>query len=177
MAKKELREEMMSTRDALSKDEKDQHSQVASAKVMQLVTKLKPKVVHTFIPMGSEVDIMPAIAKMLQQEITVVVSRTLENRKLEHLVLTDADNLEDGKFGTRHPANAPVFNGNYNLILVPGLAFDLNANRLGYGAGYYDTFLKDNPDAFKAGVCYPFQLHQSIPVEEHDVVLDQIIVG
>ena len=77
---------------------------------------------------------------------------------------------------TFHSAKADIYTANYDLIIVPGLAFNKNNYRLGYGGGYYDTFLSEHPEAYKLGIFYPFQKVESLPLEEHDQQLDGILV-
>ena len=62
-----------------------------------------------------------------------------------------------------------------DLILVPGVAFDLQGNRLGRGKGYYDKILKQTQQAYKIGVCFDFQCLRHVPTEEHDVCMDLVI--
>jgi 5-formyltetrahydrofolate cyclo-ligase len=63
-----------------------------------------------------------------------------------------------------------------DLVLVPGLAFSRDGHRLGRGGGFYDRLLAGRArDAVKVGVCFALQLHDSIPREAHDVVLDAVI--
>jgi 5-formyltetrahydrofolate cyclo-ligase len=61
-----------------------------------------------------------------------------------------------------------------DLILVPGMAFDKNYNRIGRGKGYYDRFLH-GLDTFKIGICFHFQLLENIPVSETDIAMDMVI--
>mgnify|MGYP005751450281 CR=1 FL=1 len=146
--------------------------------VKQLTTmldQLQPGSVHCFLPIGSEVDIMPLIEYLLFSQATVVCPRSLPKRKMENLILKSIHELENGIFGTKHPANAKRFENTYDIIIVPGLAFDHLGNRVGYGAGYYDTFLIQHPDALKVGVTYSFQLVDKIPIEEHDIQMDKVI--
>lgn len=112
---------------------------------------------------------------MLNSKVTVVTPKTLPNRKLQHLTLKSLDEVEKGVFGTSHPANTKEYLGEYDLIIVPGLAFNDANHRLGYGGGYYDNFLTQHPLAFKLGICYAFQNVEYIPMEPHDVILDEII--
>ena len=60
-----------------------------------------------------------------------------------------------------------------DLILVPGMAFDLNGNRLGRGKGFYDRFLP-NTKAHKIGICFKFQIVERVPTEEFDVKMDEV---
>lgn len=63
---------------------------------------------------------------------------------------------------------------NIDLIIVPGVAFDREGNRLGRGKGFYDRLLHDLA-AYKVGVCFSFQLLDSVPVDPHDVKMDTVI--
>lgn len=62
-----------------------------------------------------------------------------------------------------------------DFIIVPGMAFDLEGNRLGRGKGYYDRILKSCGGAYKVGICFPFQLVEKVPTEECDVAMDKVI--
>jgi 5-formyltetrahydrofolate cyclo-ligase len=62
-----------------------------------------------------------------------------------------------------------------DLIIVPLVAFDESCNRIGMGGGYYDRFLKNYPKARKVGLAYELQKVSHVPVEQHDVRLDQIV--
>lgn len=175
IAKKALRQKMRQLRDSRDLQEKRDHDRRINLLLKKLIQERKAASVHSFLPMGSEVDLHPLIEELLKNGTSVVCPRTLPKRKLEHLVLKSTHELEDGVFGTKHPAEANVFDGDYDIILVPGLAFDTAGNRLGYGAGYYDSFLENHPEAFKVGVAYPFQVLDKVPTEIHDVKLDRII--
>ncbi len=87
--------------------------------------------------------------------------------------------LKPGVFGILEPRkeSASLFNaGEIDLIVVPGVAFDEKRNRIGYGAGFYDRFLKSvKPDCLKIGIAFEFQIYNTIPIEEHDMPLDLII--
>tara|TARA_R110002124_G_scaffold72070_3_gene192955 strand:+ start:1100 stop:1657 length:558 start_codon:yes stop_codon:yes gene_type:complete len=146
------------------------------AELEKLVKEKNAKVVHAYLPMGTEIDIRPFIQNALTKGIKIISPKTLPKRQLENLELHSLLAVEKGVFGTSYPANSTVYSGNYDLVIVPGLAFDNQNFRLGYGGGYYDTFLEQHPTAFKIGIFYPFQEVTSVPKENHDVCLDQILV-
>lgn len=173
--KQKLRQEMRQHRAELDHETKKKLDAALIHKLEELIKKRLPKRVHCYLPMGSEADIYPVVDFMLRSGITVVTPKSLPKRKLEHLVLKSVHELEDGLFGTKHPAEGRPFGGSYDLILVPGLAFDGQGHRLGYGGGYYDSFLKDHSSAYKVGVAYPFQMVDSLPAEAHDVRLDEVV--
>ncbi|NLJ79396.1 MAG: 5-formyltetrahydrofolate cyclo-ligase, partial [Tissierellia bacterium] len=63
-----------------------------------------------------------------------------------------------------------------DLILVPGVAFDHRGYRIGYGGGYYDTFLaKVDKDVTKIGLCFNIQIIPEVPTESHDIPVDYIL--
>ena len=61
------------------------------------------------------------------------------------------------------------------FMLVPGVAFDLEGNRIGYGKGYYDNYLKDYPEILTVGICFSNQILEKIPFEDCDIRLDYVI--
>lgn len=175
-AKVELRTNMLSQRQTLDNSAIAYHSYNLCEKLKSETLKLKAKTVHTFLPMSNEVDLYPFIRWCLNTNITVITTKTLKNRTLKHLVLHSLSDLTDGVFGTKHPATEEEHQGDIDIIIVPGLAFDNSNMRLGYGGGYYDTFLVNHPKAIKIGVGFPFQLIDQVPVEEHDVRLNRILI-
>ncbi|HAD12442.1 MAG TPA: 5-formyltetrahydrofolate cyclo-ligase [Saprospirales bacterium] len=172
-----LRQQMLAARAAMPAAEKTLLDQAICNQLWAWTLEHQPGVVHTYLPMGDEVDVRPFIQQALQAGITVVAPKSLKGRQLEHLVLRSLDELEPGIFGTSHPAGGQVYTGAYDLFVVPGLAFDIQGNRLGYGAGYYDLFLGNQPRGYKVGVCYPFQIVTALPTESHDVPLDAVWCG
>lgn len=89
---------------------------------------------------------------------------------------TGVEGLQKGNLGIWEPAASGTFVGSIDLILVPGVAFDIHKNRLGRGKGFYDRFFK-SVDVEKWGVGFDFQLVDSIPTDENDVQLDKIITA
>lgn len=82
--------------------------------------------------------------------------------------------LAEGNFRIPEPQNHP-YTGDFDLIVVPGMAFDADGHRLGRGRGYYDRFLTRHPDVHTIGICFDFQLLPEIPTEPHDRIIDEII--
>ena len=175
--KKELRKEMALKRNAIIPSLKTEMDESICTQLFTLITQHKAKIVHTYIPMGSEIDLTPLIQQLLDSGIKVVCPKTLPNRKLEHRYLYSLNELEEGVMKTFHPKKADLYTGMCDLIIVPGLAYDENNYRLGYGGGYYDEFLANQKGAVKVGAFYPFQKVSEIPIELHDQGLDQVIAS
>ena len=175
MTKDKLRRLIKDLRTHYPESLRRKHAARVNEALWQVVAGHHYEIIHCFIPLPDEIDVFPFVQRAIQENKTVIVPRTLPGRTLEHLILKHPENLVAGRFGTLYPQDAPIYSGKLDLIVVPGLAFDRRGNRLGYGAGYYDSFLSQNPEAMKVGVGFPFQVLEHIPVEPHDVVLDRII--
>jgi 5-formyltetrahydrofolate cyclo-ligase len=135
------------------------------------------RVVHSYLPIKGEIDVSPFLKWLLDKQIKVVCPMVLPKRQLESLELLHFDHFDTGPFNTLHPAGNAIYKGNIDLVIMPGLAYDTELNRLGYGGGYYDRFLANHPDALKAAVLYPFQLIDKVPIAEHDVKMDELVLS
>jgi len=171
-----LRQNMLKKRALLHSLKKTAYDKLICNRLAETISKVNAQVVHAYIPMGSEIDITPLIQQLLDKDIIVVAPKTLKNRQLKNLILNSLSELETGIAKTQHPANATEYQGNYDVIIVPGLAFDKQNYRLGYGGGYYDGFLATQPNALKIGIFYPFQEVEKVPTEPHDEQLSAIYV-
>jgi 5-formyltetrahydrofolate cyclo-ligase len=173
--KQQLRAVMLEMRNGFSASEKAAAEKRVCDQLINLIKEQKAKVVHSFLPMGKELNHTPVIEFCLANQITVITTKTLPKSTLQHLVLADLNDLENGVFGTKYPRNAKEWTGTYDLIIVPGLAFDSDGNRLGYGGGYYDAFTKNHPRSWKVAVAFPFQLVNRVPVEQFDQKVDSVL--
>lgn len=95
--------------------------------------------------------------------------------KMEFYLVESEEELVRGTYGILEPTGesekAP---GDDGLVIVPGIAFDKNHNRLGYGKGYYDRYLKAHPGLIKLGIAFDIQLVDKIPAEECDCKMDMV---
>jgi 5-formyltetrahydrofolate cyclo-ligase len=129
------------------------------------------RVILFFAPLPDELDVWPLMEKLLASGKTAALpwfdpaTETYLARRVEN----PAAEVVNGKFGVREPARTCVEMplDQINLILTPGMAFDLSGNRLGRGKGFYDRLLEKTA-GIKCGVCHDFQLLEKIPSEPHD---------
>ena len=89
--------------------------------------------------------------------------------------LTDFSQLEPGYFGIPEPVRGEIVDWEDALMVMPGVAFDIHNNRVGYGGGFYDRFLEKHPDIFRLAVAFDFQILDQVPTEPTDIC-PQIIV-
>lgn len=132
--------------------------------------------IHIYFPMNNEIDTRQIIRLCRAKGIKVILPRTdFKTNTLTNYVIYDWDDLEPTRFNMLEPKiNCEAFNGSPDLIVVPGVAFDFNKNRLGYGGGYYDRFLS-SAKSLKIAVAYDEQIVESLPTEIHDIKMDLII--
>ena len=88
--------------------------------------------------------------------------------------LTSDTEFAVGDFNILEPQNRPYTDG-YDLIVVPGVAFDPTGNRLGRGRGYYDRFLLQHKNVAKIGICFDFQMVEQVPTEPNDIRMDSVL--
>lgn len=121
-----------------------------------------------------EVDTHEFIRKWSRKKrilLPVVVGDDLELR-----IYTGPDDMAIGAYGIDEPTGELFTDyAAIDFIAVPGVAFDRSGNRLGRGKGYYDRLLPRIPSAYKAGICFPFQLVEEVPAEAFDIRMDEVI--
>lgn len=175
LEKKLLRAQMLRRRNELNTEKKAHYDQEICWQLEKIIRENNYQTIHAYIPMANEIDISPLLQNLLDQGIQVICPKTLPKRKLENRILYSLSELETGIMKTQHPLKADVYEGQIDIIIVPGLAYDATNYRLGYGGGYYDNFLVNHPNARRIGIFYPFQKVSQVPKEEHDLQLDLIL--
>lgn len=140
------------------------HPVFRAARIVLLYHSLKDEVyTHEFVrKWSSEKQIL----------LPVVVGDELELR-----VYTGPHDLKPGAYGIEEPTGELFTSyADIDLAVIPGVAFDASGNRLGRGKGYYDRLLP-HLNAFRAGICFPFQLVEEVPAEPFDIRMDAIITA
>lgn len=131
-----------------------------------------------YAPLPGELDVWPLLSEALSDAKRVALPRFVaETRTYEPCQILDPRlDVEVGHFGIREPLRrcAPLPSTSLDLILVPGVAFDLHGHRLGRGKGYYDQLLRVLGGT-TCGVAFDQQIVGSIPVEPHDVSVSCVL--
>lgn len=172
--KKELRRQIKELKHKVSIEDKKRKSLMILNRIEQLIEFKTSKTLMLYWSMDDEVHTHDFILKWHKEK--VIILPVVKGDELELRIFTGKDNMTTGQsFGISEP-KGEKFNKpeDIDLILVPGIAFDNNNNRLGRGKAYYDKLLKKTK-AYKIGICFDFQLIESVPVDEHDVRMDLVI--
>lgn len=137
----------------------------------------KAKFIAFYFAKIDEASLEYLIGKAFLEGKKVFLPKTwLKNKNLTfHQIFSFAD-LKPGPFRLLEPPleNPELPPEKFDIIFVPGLAFDLNKGRIGYGGGFYDRVLK-NIQTLKVGIAFSFQIFEKLPLEFHDQKMDMII--
>lgn len=119
--------------------------------------------------------------RALEVGAEVFFPRVGTNRSLRFFPHRAGDVWEKGLFGIPEPSVISECDErrlSFDLIVVPGLAFDIHGGRLGKGHGYYDRFLSGlSPETRVVGLAFPWQVVEEVPMEAHDVPVHAVVTG
>lgn len=169
---------MLEQRDAMSQVERA----AADSKIQKLLFSCtlyqKSEHVFCYVSFQSEADTHEIIRKALKDGKKVAVPKVIEKRQMNFYYIEREEELTRGCFGILEPpetAEKLAIPKDHTIIIMPGTAFDENGNRIGYGGGYYDTYLQKYPECPMVALAYEIQCLHSLPHETHDVRPDIII--
>ncbi len=179
--KTQLRKKLLAKLADLAKNEIIRRSEDAETKISSLSIYKNSKVIMFYYPLRRELDLRKIIRKsLLTKRVCLPVTDVL-NKQLRVYQIIDLDSdLVEGAFGTKEPNKEKVKEVDFreiDTIIVPGLAFDYQKNRLGRGGGFYDRFLRKIPNSTKKiGVAFDFQLLENLPVNlSQDQKVDLVV--
>ncbi len=180
MQKSEARKKYLSQRKSISQEAHSLKS-LAIANAVLSMDVWKSNVFHVFLPIEKlmEVNTFPLINLLRARDKAVVVPRVVGTLnateslpRMEHL-LYDSAKTSTGASGICEPLGTDIIDPQIiDVVFLPLLAFDVNGNRVGYGKGFYDVFLKEcRPDVIKIGLSF-FEAEEIIESNANDVAMD-----
>ncbi len=173
-----IRKTVLRQRRALSALEKSQAESVMLESLLNWEVFKNAGVIHIFISKPDEPDTRPIIEHCWSSGKKIAVPVVLPNTfDLFHSEIKSFDDLVPGMHGTHEPSperQTKINLDSFDLVIVPGVAFDRKGGRLGHGKGYYDRFL-ELTKAFRLGLTFECQLLENIPTELHDVLMNAIL--
>lgn len=182
--KEDIRKQSITIRNKMDINEVFTKSECIAERLNQLEHINSARSIMCYVSFGNEVYTHDLIKKWIcdgkQVSVPCVVNNVKESKYMHAVKINSFDELKvAGKYGILEP---PLLDCNIinpkmlDVVIVPGCAFDINKNRMGFGAGYYDRFLSNvSSECKKIGICFDFQILDKIPFEEHDVPLDLVV--
>ena len=175
MDKKALRREIREQKRAMTEEEIASRSEKLGQLFAQSEAYRKAKTIYGYLPYNQEVRTVPMLERALRDGKRVAVPK-IYGDTMKFLYLDDLTKVEKNEMGIPEPvADTPVADDRTALVLMPGLAFTKQGDRMGYGGGFYDRFLAEEPDHPTLALCYDFQMVESLPTEEFDVPVDTVL--
>ena len=131
--------------------------------------------IYGYLPYNQEVRTVPLLEQALRDGKRVAVPKCYGD-EMRFIWLEDLTAVEKGYAGIPEPiADGPVADDEEALVLMPGLAFDREGHRIGYGGGFYDKFLAREANHPTVALCYDFQVFDHLETDEFDVPADRIL--
>lgn len=174
--KKAIRSAVRALRDGLPQDDRTARSRSIARTLLALPEVASARTVMVYSSFGSEVDTAPIVEQLLVDDRRVALPR-IEDGDIVPVVYRAGDPMRAAAFGMDEPVGEEVVPADeVDVILTPGLAFDRQCHRIGYGGGFYDRlFARTRGDAVKVGVCFATQLVGPLPHGRHDVPVDVVV--
>jgi 5-formyltetrahydrofolate cyclo-ligase len=175
-AKRALRREILAERDRLEDDERAAMSASIADRLLAMAELRAARTVMAFWSFGSEVDTLPLLERLEAAGKHVALPR-IEDRDVEPVAYAAGDPLSETSFGAREPAAGRRLDpSELDVVVVPGVAFDREGGRVGYGAGFYDRLLgRVRDDAFAVAVAFGVQVVDRVPAGGTDRRVDAVV--
>ncbi len=175
MNKAELRKHIREQKRAMTEEQISAAGRRLQALFLASSQYLDAKTVYGYMPYNQEVRTVPILEQALADGKRVAVPKVY-GEEMRFIYITGFDGMEKSDFGIPEPvADGPVADDPTALVLMPGLAFDKEGHRIGYGGGYYDKFLEAEPGHPTVALCYDFQVLPQIPVDAYDIPVDLVL--
>ncbi len=174
LAKKYIRKRLINKREALTEEERKRLSEGIVKNLLSLRSLMEADKVLMFCPHRGEPDITPLFSWALQKGKILLLPK-VEGQELKLIRVEDYTNLSPGAFCILEPLEGDeVSPEEVGLSLIPGVAFDKEGYRIGYGKGYYDRLL-GRIGGLRVGVCYEFQILEEVPRDDWDMPVDLVV--
>ena len=175
MDKKELRRQIREQKRAMSASRIEEKSQALAELFYASRQYQQAKTLYGYLPYNQEVRTVPILQKALEDGKRVAVPKVYGD-EMRFIYMEDLSQVSLGYAGIPEPvADEPVARDPEALVLMPGMAFDPQGHRIGYGGGFYDKFLAVEPDHPTVALCYDFQVMERLETEEFDIPVDLVL--
>lgn len=175
MNKQELRRTIRERKRAMTEEEIVERSNALAEKFYNSPAYQAASTIYGYLPYNQEVRTVPMLQRALDEGKRVAVPKVY-GEEMRFIYLEDLTQVSKGYAGIPEPiADAPVADDKRALVLMPGLVFDPQGHRIGYGGGFYDRFLAQEPHHPTLALCYEFQMQAHLDTEEFDIPVDTVL--
>ena len=175
MDKKELRRQIREKKRAMTEEQIVAAGERLSELFLACQQYKDAKTIYGYLPYNQEVRTVPMLEQALRDGKRVAVPKCYGDQ-MRFIYMEDLSLVENGYANIPEPiADDPVADDPTALVLMPGLAFTKEGNRMGYGGGFYDKFLAAEPNHPTVALCYDFQMVDYIPTDDYDIPVDCVL--
>lgn len=179
--KKEIRRNIISLRDGMTLEDRQRASLLIAERIIGHQWFYKAENILCFISFGSEVDTTEIINEAFSKKKKVFVPKVVDKDLIFYRIHSFSD-LKEGYKSIREPfCDSEIYQfqlgeSDQTLMIMPGVAFDLSRNRIGYGKGFYDRYLVGKEELHTIAIGFQCQMVDKIPHGEQDIQPYQILV-
>ena len=175
MDKKALRVTIRQQKRAMTEEEIVTKSEKLGRLLAQNELYQNAQTFYGYLPYNQEVRTVPMLKQALRDGKRVAVPKCY-GAEMKFIYMDDLSQVAPGYAGIPEPiADGPIAYDPTALVLMPGMAFDPEGHRIGYGGGFYDKFLAQEPDHPTLALCYDFQMLPHLETEEFDIPVDCVL--
>ena len=175
MNKTELRSHIRALKRQMTESEIAAKSAALKEQLLQTDAYRNARTLYGYVSYNQEVRTLPILEQALKDGKQVAVPKCYGS-EMRFIYISSLHQLAKGSFGIPEPIDdGPVGNDPQALVLMPGLAFDLHGRRVGYGGGYYDKFLAQEPEHPTIALCYDFQILADLETDEFDIPVGTVL--
>ena len=175
MDKITLRKQIREKKRAMTPEEITAASEKLTANFLATDLYRQAKTIYGYLPYNQEVRTVAMLEQAILDGKRVAVPKCYGD-EMRFIWLDDLTQVAPGYANIPEPiADEPIADDPSALVLMPGLAFDPQGHRIGYGGGFYDKFLAAEPNHPTLALCYDFQMLDHLETEEHDIPVDTVL--
>jgi len=175
MNKKELRARIRAQKRAMTEEEIVEKSARLGELFLASDAYKNAKTVYGYLPYNQEVRTVAMLEQAMKDGKRVAVPKCYGD-EMRFIFMDDLSRVEKGYANIPEPiADEPIADDETALVLMPGMAFDPQGHRIGYGGGFYDKFLAKEPNHPTLALCYDFQMVEHLETEEFDIPVDTVL--
>ncbi len=176
MNKSEIRNKILSIR----KQNTYKNLEIDFKDILKILKKQKPfnKIIGGYYPYNYEIDAIKILDNFEKKNFSISLPKIKNGFQMDFFTWSNKEPLSINKYGIPEPISNQVVEP--SILLLPLVAFDNNLNRIGYGGGFYDRYLKKikkNKKIITIGLAYSFQKVKKIPTNKYDIKLDFIVTN
>lgn len=179
--KKEIRKQIEQKRASMTTSQKALWDKQILHQLLQSEYYTRAKIIFCYISFEGEVDTLTFIEHALSDNKILCVPKVHSMKEgMDAYRIKNLDQLTKGYYGILEPSDLTgiIQPTSIDLLIIPGVAFDGNMNRIGYGGGFYDRYLKNIASTTpKIALAYDFQILESLPTDSYDEMITKVITN